>query len=245
LISRRLFLALTGCAVFAPRVAFSADEVPPMLDHILLGCHDLDQGITFIEERTGVRAALGGVHPGRGTRNALLSLGEHCYLEIIGPDPEQKDIQASAVPLVSMMKQLTNPRLIGWAVHPGEIQALGDRLRQSGVAVQGPLPGSRTQPDGGILSWKTLLLADDRQGLLPFFIEWNASSVHPSTNAPKGCRLERFAVAGPDPTELSKTFQQLGIQVPVLMNPTPQLQARITSPKGKLELNSQTQLTAT
>ncbi|MGA8153173.1 MAG: VOC family protein [Terriglobales bacterium] len=238
MISRRTFLALTGCSLLAPRIAYSADEVPALLDHILLGCHDLDQGIAFVEENTGVRAAFGGVHPGRGTRNALLSLGEHCYLEVIAPDPEQKDIQASAVPLVTMMKRLTSPRLIGWAVHPGEIQALGERLRQSGVAIRGPVPGSRTRADGRVLSWKTLVLEDDHHGLLPFFIEWDVKSVHPSADAPKGCRLERFTVAGPDPGELSKTFLQLGIQVPVAMNPAPQLQARIVSAKGNFDVSS-------
>src|SRR5208337_1225889 len=157
MVSRRLFLTMTGFAMLAPRFAYSADEVPALLDHILLGCHDLDQGIAFVEEHTGVHAAFGGVHPGRGTRNALLSLGEHCYLEVIAPDPKQSDIQAWAVPQLTLIKQLTTPRLIGWAVHRGEIQALGKKLRESGVAIRGPVPGSRTRADGRVLSWKTLV----------------------------------------------------------------------------------------
>ena len=50
--------------------------------------------------------------------------------------------------------------------------------------------------------------------------------------------LERFAVAGPDPAELSKTFHALGIDVTVVRGEEPQLRASIAGPKGKLEVSS-------
>src|SRR6266849_5838961 len=142
-------------------------SLPEKLDHILLGSQDLQAGIDFVESRTGVRATFGGVHPGRGTQNALLSLGERRYLEIIAPDPKQASVQQ-----FSVITQLKEPRLIGWAAHPGDLEALAKKLREAGVAFEGPRAGSRARPDGKVLQWNALALQDDGKGLLPFFIEW-------------------------------------------------------------------------
>ena len=63
------------------------------LDHLMWGARDLDAGVAFLEAKTGVTAVFGGVHPKRGTRNALLSLGKAQYFEILALDSAQTNVQ--------------------------------------------------------------------------------------------------------------------------------------------------------
>jgi len=219
-------------------LSWAADEFPVLLDHIILGCNELKSGIRFVEERTGVRAALGGVHPDRGTSNALLSLGERHYLEIMAPDPNAKDVQAWAARQLDVLKALPKPRLMGWAVHPNDIDSLAKKFRESGLQILGPWPGSRTRPDGRVVSWKSFSLADDRHGLLPFFIEWGKDSVHPSSDAPTGCHIRRFALADTDTEELSKALRRIEVEAPVEHSQTTNLRLQIQGPGGTLEITS-------
>ena len=206
-----------------------------MLDHILFGCNDLDSGVALMEQKTGVRAGVGGVHPGRGTRNALLSLGDRHYLEIIAPDPAQGKV---ADPLAGLLRSLSAPRLVGWAAHPGDSDAFAAKLKQAGTAFTGPTIGSRARPDGRMLRWKTIHLADDHDGLLPFFIEWDSNATHPSKDAPTGCRLETFALRDPDPAALIKICQQLELDVMVERGEKRELRMRIVGPEGPFDATS-------
>lgn len=211
------------------------DAVPEKLDHILLGCSELNRGISFVEQNLGVKAMFGGVHPGRGTQNALLSLGKRHYLEIIAPDPAQPGSKSARR---SQLEELSEPRLVEWAAHPGDLSSFSKRLQQVGLTFEGPTPGSRKRPDGPLLQWQTLTLNDDASGLLPFFIEWSANSPHPSTDAPAGCHLIRFELATPEPDQLAETLKLLSLDVTVVKGQTPQLRARFAGPKGTLELTS-------
>jgi catechol 2,3-dioxygenase-like lactoylglutathione lyase family enzyme len=236
--SRRVFLAAVGAAFLAPRIrpAAATEQVPKLLDHILLGCDNLDRGIAFVEEQTGVRAAFGGVHPGAGTHNALLSLGPNRYLEIIAPDPKQP-ATADARDLKSLTE---DPALVGWAARPGDIDAFAARLKGQGFQIEGPMPGSRTRPDGRVLTWKVLRLRDDPTLLLPFFIEWSRDSIHPSVDSPQGCRLFRFEAFAPDADAraVSAQIEALGLDLPLAPGKKSLYAATIIGPEGQLELTS-------
>lgn len=209
------------------------NRVPLNLDHILLGSSDLERGITWVEKQTGVRAALGGVHPGLGTHNALLQLGSHCYLEILAPAP-QRMLQVR----YANLGLLREPKLVGWAVSPIDSVSLAKRVSAAGFDVSGPDNGSRCCPDGKLLRWRLFRVEDDRGGLLPFFIEWSPESAHPSVDAPSGCRLDRLFLKSPDWQALDRACRDLGVDIEVEVGNEPLLCARISGQKGVIELTS-------
>jgi hypothetical protein len=185
-------------------------DTPVRIDHIVLGVADLDHGIAEMQRRTGVRAARGGSHPGRGTHNALMSLGPGIYLEIIAPDPSQTT-PPQGFDMLASLERLTP---IGWAVATDDAPALRSDLADTGIKA-GPLrPGARTLPGGGTLNWVSFGLPDAPE-LAPFFIAWGQGARHPSTTAPGGCRLGTLALASPDSARLAAIVDRLGLSVPV------------------------------
>jgi hypothetical protein len=181
-----------------PYKSLLAQQAPPVipleLDHIIVGFPNLEDGINRLFRMSGYRAAIGGSHPNRGTRNALLNLGNSSYLELLSPDPAQP-----ALLWHKEIATLTEPTLIGYAIRHQDLDQLATLLAERGVPCSVPLAGSRVRPGGQTLNWRTLMLTDDRKGNLPFFIDWDSASPHPSSDAPGGCLLQEFEPTGPLP----------------------------------------------
>jgi hypothetical protein len=235
--NRRRLLAIGASACAVPALAFGEDATPAELDHVLLGARDLTEGIAFLERHTGVRAVFGGVHPNRGTQNALASLGSAHYLEVIALDPAQAAVH---LPITEALAKLSEPRLVGWAVHTHDLEGVKRKLERAGIPFEGPASGSRKRPDNRMLKWRTLMLSESAKGdsLLPFFIEWSRDSVHPATDAPKGCRLSRFELVTPEPDALRKTLAVLSLTVSVAKGDAPRIRATFEGPKGRLDVSS-------
>ena len=158
------------------------------IDHVLYAVRDLDAAGAEFAERHGLASLPGGRHPGWGTANRIIPLGES-YLELIGVvDPEE----AAAAGIGTAVQQATagGDRLLGWCVATDDLEAVARRLDLTIV------PGSRTRPDGSTVSWRLagvdVGLAD---GALPFFIEWDGPpDLHPGA-ASADHRCEPLGIA--------------------------------------------------
>jgi hypothetical protein len=200
------------------------------VDHVILGINDLQKGIEELERRTGVRAAFGGAHPGRGTQNALISLGEHHYLEILAPNPKEK---GAARP--EELLALTALTPVGWAARANDMLSMQRILRSHGAQTGEIRPGARNRPDGTRLAWKTLNFTMPESPLLPFFIEWDHASAHPSATSPKGCRLARLILEDPNPGGLRDALRAADVGVEVREGKESRLRLSLDCPKGRVD----------
>jgi hypothetical protein len=155
------------------------------------------------------------------------------YLEIIAPDPSQPDAADAR-----NLRTLKRPALVGWAEHRDHLDEFASVLHADGVDYVGPVPGSRLRPDGSVLNWKSLSLKGDEHGILPFFIEWGATTKHPSLDSPKGCRLDSLQITTSNPASLGTLSKTLDLDVAIGHSVAPRLIAHLQGPAGSLKLQS-------
>src|SRR3954447_11657984 len=179
----------------------------------------------------------GGVHPRFGTRNMILPLAGNTYLEVV----EVLDHPASdKAPFGQAVRAASEAGggWLGWVVAVDDIAVVEQRLGREAV------PGNRHRPDGTELKWRQLgikgLMADPQ---VPYFIEWDDMTVHPSAGADTSVSIDHLQIAG-DPKRVREwlgpedTFDKGGIDFTfVAPHGTPGLMSvTFDTPSGKVTI---------
>jgi hypothetical protein len=140
----------------------------------------------------------GGIHPRFGTRNMVLPLSDHTYLEVVEVLDHPASDKAPFGQAVRARSALGGGWL-GWVVAVDDIAPLERRLGRESVV------GNRHRPDGTELLWKQIgvngLIADPQ---LPFFVQWlSPDTMHPSSGGNGDFSLACLEIAG-DPQRVSE-----------------------------------------
>jgi hypothetical protein len=180
----------------------------------------------------------GGVHPRFGTRNMILPLAGHTYLEVV----EVLDHPASdKAPFGQAVRarSAAGGGWLGWVVAVDDISVVEARLGREAAK------GNRHRPDGTELRWRQIgvngLIADPQ---LPFFVQWESpAELHPSAGADGGFSLACLEIAG-DPRRVSEWLGET-VEAPledvkvewVAPNGTPGvIAAQVQTPAGLVRL---------
>jgi hypothetical protein len=203
------------------------------LDHFMYAGRDLGELVSGFESMSGVAAGIGGSHPGLGTRNALASLGDDVYLELIAPDPEQHVAGSWG----ELFRTFATPRIFTYIVRAQHLEGIRSVLAAEGIASD-LIAASRKTPAGATLKWRLLLPRENPFGdYIPKFIDW-LDTPHPGSTSVKGCTLGAFEIGHPDALRLGSILGVARVDMPVVRADRPCFRAQLRTPKGLLILNS-------
>lgn len=228
-------VALSACT--PPRQSGSTSPVDVVVgphggvqvDHVIIAIDSLERGIALLRDATGVTAVFGGAHPGRGTQNALLSLGGS-YLELLAPNPSDAN-GPMAVQMFARARSLTPT---GWALTAPNIESIRTQAIRSGLPGGVVADGARARPDGTTLRWRTLNPWGSNLAMLPFFIEWHATSPHPSRETPGGCKLVMLTLHSTHADSLRGMLARLDVLPRVLNAARDSMSVTLDCPKGRV-----------
>ena len=209
-----------------------------VVDHLVFSCSDLHSGIEYVADHLGVSPVLGGRHPQWGTHNALLSLGNSTYFEIIASDPEVDE----RVQRPEVFTGTGSGSLSTWAASLDDLPARQGRARLAGHPFGDMLEGSRVTESGLLLEWSLPNpLTRLKDGVVPFLIDRGRSS-HPSGACTQGCILRRLSLLHPDPESVCSIFSEIGLRLSESLAVTraagPGMVATIETPRGEIEIRS-------
>lgn len=164
------------------------------LDHLTFaaGPSGLEGTTRELSEALGVDFLDGGVHPRFGTKNALLPLKNHQYLEIVEVLDHPASDKAPFGQAVRARSELGGGWL-HWCIAVDDIEAVEHRIGRHAV------PGNRHRPDGFNLQWVQIGINDMRADpSLPYVTQWLIEpSEHPSeTSGPAVIELTALEIAG-------------------------------------------------
>lgn len=207
-----------------------------MIDHLVLATPDVSATADALRREWGVEVFVGGSHPGRGTRNELVNLGNGAYLEIIGPDDAQPTPPFGRPFGVD---DVTEPRLVAWCARPAmPLEDAAEAIDMLGFSRGAISAMSRQRPDGVLLEWRLTapLVGHPHEGTVPFLIDW-LRSPHPTETLPRQCTLQSLRLCHPRAHLLRAAMAELGIDNRVSVDEGPAgMSAVVITPLGNFTL---------
>jgi hypothetical protein len=204
------------------------------VDHLVWYCPALSDGEAYFTSRADRPPAFGGIHPGEGTQNSLLSFGDATYLEILAPDPAQ----AGAGVLDKELAGLAGQGLYHWAAGGVNLSRIIELARSNSLEVSDIVSGGRRLPNGKWLGWKLAGLRNHGFGaLVPFFIDWTDCE-HPALSAPSGGRFAKIELSTPNAGALNRLFRAIGLDLTAGDGEKPRFAVTLECAAGPVVLNS-------
>ncbi len=204
------------------------------IDHIVYSVTNLEKAIEYFEKATGVLPVFGGYHLTKGTKNALVNLGNQCYLEILAVDDQNTTIQAPRWMGVDLIQA---PQVTRWCLKSDDLQGDSATLKEVNPALGKINGGQRKTATGDLLAWEMILpLATPAVDILPFMVDWKKSAIHPTENLKPEVGFDHLKLFHPEPIKMNAVLGKLGVTVTAQKARHASIKVVLNTPKGLVEI---------
>ncbi len=164
------------------------------IDHIIIGVHNVTEAARIFNEKLGLAVSGGGIHPSGGTENRIIVIGD-TYIELIAVRTPQEAQQ-------SILDRLAKGEgYLNFVLSSNAIDADTAAMRNRGIAVIGPTPGSLNAANGQSRAWsRSDVERPDLTQHYPFLIQ------HDSTGEERRHRLAGWTKPPEHPLGTSKVL---------------------------------------
>jgi len=205
------------------------------LDHLVYCVPDLDEAIKDFKDNYGLQINLGGKHTHQGTMNAILKIGNACYLELLAIDLDNPNFKSARWMGIDLIE---TPRLTRWCLATDNIEADASTLKRINSNMGELIIGERKTPTGHLLQWQmSKPLAHPLIEPLPFLIDWSKSDTHPVANLKQLCTLESLEIQFDSNDALNGIINQWDMTNIYTPNAESKLVAKFKGPNGHFELS--------
>ncbi|MCR9290191.1 MAG: VOC family protein [Bacteroidetes bacterium] len=205
-----------------------------IVDHLVYAVPDLQTAMDDLEKLLGIRPNFGGYHTAKGTKNAVLNLGNGCYLEILAVDEENKEISS---PRWMGVDLIDKPRMTRWCLKSNDLEKDSQTLKKYNPEMGEISGGQRKMSDGNLLAWSMIMpLAAPEVDLIPFMVDWRKSAIHPTEWMEDVCRLVALDFSHPHPEIINPILSEFSPNLIISKGKTARITAHINSPNGVVEL---------
>ena len=204
------------------------------IDHIVYAVPNLEEAMQQFEQLTGIAPIFGGYHTTQGTKNALVNLGNSCYLELLAID---KDNTAITPPRWMGIDLTTTAQVTRWSLKTTDSNRDSKIVKEYDTSMGKIQGGQRKMTNGELLVWDMVMpLPAPRVELIPFMTDWQQSTTHPTLQLPPQCELVDLQLIHPMPSTVQPILDKLELKLEVVRGEKPTIRVGIQCAAGRITI---------
>ena len=201
------------------------------LDHIGIAVNDLEKGVSYIENLTGVKPTIHPPEKGEPWQSGSLMLCEGVMLEILSVNRDYKGIH----PLKSILKSFKEPKLFFWYVATDDFDAFEVKVNLINRKIERKVDIKEADSEKHS-TYTRGMIGPGFSTVVPNVIQWKHRTKHGREST--ACPIKEFKLSSKKAKKINEDFRALGISQ-VVEQGDDQISLTLETPNGLVTIKNE------